>query len=347
MSASDILFVVLELLASGILLWSMRLLYNRYKRTGDGKDKLLFIGSIIGFIVYVPLTIVSLLELQLTGLPLFLQNLGIYAFILIEFSLLAYAYYMAERNEINLEVLVDEKSKELVAHTINEREAIDKLRRQHAQELITGARRLSEQIRDGIEKPLKDSLNLVFLLKQNPDLMETYADSLEEYLEKITSSVKEIEEKTSVGELKIGFEDLSELVQKAIDAVDPSEGIKVEYNPVFHAAAIDPVKMFLVMENIIENAVEAMGSTGVLGVSIELVDDMLNISISDTGKGIDDKDQGKVFTPFFTRKENGLGLGLVYCMDVVKAHGGNITFDSSKGGTTFIVSLPKSSSYKL
>jgi two-component system NtrC family sensor kinase len=39
----------------------------------------------------------------------------------------------------------------------------------------------------------------------------------------------------------------------------------------------------------------------------------LVISISDTGKGIDDEDRDKIFTPFFTRKPSGLGLGLVYC----------------------------------
>ena len=182
-------------------------------------------------------------------------------------------------------------------------------------------------------------------MKQNPDLALTYADSIEAYLEEVTDVVENIQKKTSVGELKLGIQDISELVQKAIDVVEKPAGIKVVYDPEFHALSVDPVKMFLVLENLIDNAVEAMGSVGVLGITIEVVDDVLELSVSDTGKGIDEKD--KIFTPFFTRKPNGLGLGLVYCNDVVVAHGGTIGFESDRKGTTFKIPLPKTSNYTL
>jgi signal transduction histidine kinase len=172
--------------------------------------------------------------------------------------LLVYAFGVVENNEINLEIMVDDKTAELVSLKLKEHEELDRLRRQHTPELITGARRLSEKIHDGIDKPLKDSLNYIFLMKQNPDLCLAYTDSIEAYLEEVSN----IQKKTSVGKLKKGFEDISEIVQKAVDGVHMPVCLKVVYESEFHAVSVDPVKMFLVFENLIDNAVEALGFLG-------------------------------------------------------------------------------------
>lgn len=347
MPIMDLFYVILELISLAILGWSLRLLYRRFERTGNNRDRQLFLVSILGLILYLFLTYQEYSDITLTTEWMHVSNIVLYMFIIIEFGLLAFAFNHVETNEQNLEKIVEQKTEELVDQKLKEHEEIDRLRRQHTQELITGARRLSEQINDGIEKPIKDSLNMLFLMKQNPDLYESYADSIEERLEDVSKVVSDIEKKTSVGELKIGFEDISELVQKAIEANDPPLGVEIRFEPQFHALAVDPVKMFLVLENVIENAIEAMGSKGVLGVTIEPENGDLNIPVSDTGKGISDEDRDKVFTPFFTRKSDGLGLGLVYCKDVVMAHGGSISFDSDNMGTTFTITLPKSSKYVL
>lgn len=347
MPLSDYMYLVLELFTGYILLLALRLLYRRFERTGKNQDRQLFLFSILGLVLYVLITYVELTDQIPTGIWFHFHNIGVYSFIILELGLLVQAFRMTEQNELNLEKIVEEKSEELVENKLKEHEEIDKLRRQHTQELITGARRLSEQINDGIDKPIRSSLNMIFLMKQNPDLYETYADSIEEQLERVSHVVEDVKKKTSVGELKIGFEDIGELIQKTIDSVHMPVGVKVVFDPQFHALAIDPVKMFLVFENIIENAVEAMGNTGVLGIFIEADNGELHISVSDTGPGISEEDKPKVFTPFFTRKEDGLGLGLVYCKDVVMAHGGAITFESDSKGTTFTVTLPKTSNYVL
>jgi len=69
----------------------------------------------------------------------------------------------------------------------------------------------------------------------------------------------------------------------------------------------------------------------------------VGLSVSDNGEGIRDEDRGRVFEPFFTTKPagRGTGLGLPVVMNIVLAHGGDITFNSRLGsGTTFVVSLP-------
>lgn len=68
-----------------------------------------------------------------------------------------------------------------------------------------------------------------------------------------------------------------------------------------------------------------------------------DISISDTGPGIDPEDRGKIFEPFFTKRSGGSGLGLAVCMGIVRAHGGTISAENKPDrGATFHVRIPDS-----
>ena len=68
---------------------------------------------------------------------------------------------------------------------------------------------------------------------------------------------------------------------------------------------------------------------------------MVEIQISDTGKGIAPEDLSKIFMPFFTRKPTGTGLGLSITQRIILEHGGTIEVDSQLNkGTTFYVKLP-------
>jgi two-component system sensor histidine kinase DctS len=65
------------------------------------------------------------------------------------------------------------------------------------------------------------------------------------------------------------------------------------------------------------------------------------LSVSDTGVGIPEEAARMIFTPLYTTKAKGVGLGLSFCKRVVEAHGGSIGFASKQGeGTTFNVRLP-------
>ncbi len=70
-------------------------------------------------------------------------------------------------------------------------------------------------------------------------------------------------------------------------------------------------------------------------------DDILEISVTDTGIGIDDEYIDKIFDPFFTTRAKGAGLGLSITYRIIEKHGGSIKASSKKGkGTTFIINLP-------
>jgi len=87
--------------------------------------------------------------------------------------------------------------------------------------------------------------------------------------------------------------------------------------------------------NLIKNAVEAMPKGGVLTVKTSIGDQYVQVSISDTGPGIDQENRSHVFSPFFSTKNKGSGLGLAMTKKIVEDLGGEVGLESVEGvGTT-------------
>ncbi len=107
------------------------------------------------------------------------------------------------------------------------------------------------------------------------------------------------------------------------------------------AVAVDEHQMQEVFMNLINNAREAMPGGGTLELATAVEGDRLRLDFRDTGGGIPEKDRKSIFEPFFTTKTDGTGLGLSVCYAIVKAHGGEINFESDPNvGTTFTIWLP-------
>ncbi len=109
---------------------------------------------------------------------------------------------------------------------------------------------------------------------------------------------------------------------------------------------VDAKQIEQVLLNLIINAVQAMPNGGELTISTQYLRqvDKVQIIIEDSGIGIPEDIQDKIFQPFFTTKEKGTGLGLTLCKEIVLKHSGNLTFESRPGkGTTFIMELPAGS----
>lgn len=93
--------------------------------------------------------------------------------------------------------------------------------------------------------------------------------------------------------------------------------------------------------NLLVNAYQAMGETGTITISMIKQDHGCLINISDTGKGINDQDLKHIFSPFFTTKQKGNGLGLSETHKIIQAHFGNMEVHSKLGsGTSFTIFLP-------
>ncbi len=120
---------------------------------------------------------------------------------------------------------------------------------------------------------------------------------------------------------------------------------RIELQPGLPPVFADDKQMQQVFLNIMLNAYQAMQSGGVLGVTSSLViqNDIayVHVDISDTGSGIPPQILEKIFTPFYTTKAQGTGLGLPICNKLVKLHKGDIRVTSNDAsGTVFTVELP-------
>jgi len=93
--------------------------------------------------------------------------------------------------------------------------------------------------------------------------------------------------------------------------------------------------------NLVNNAVEAMPAGGKLSIITKRLPDSLILKVIDTGGGIPKETTDNLFTPFFSTKGRGLGLGLCISREIIEAHQGNIAVNTEiNKGTTFIVTLP-------
>ena len=106
----------------------------------------------------------------------------------------------------------------------------------------------------------------------------------------------------------------------------------------------DSAQLQQVFTNLVINGIQAMPEGGKLTISALLTEDgWVQVSVRDTGVGIPAQNMSKLFTPFFTTKPmgKGLGLGLAISYGIVERHGGKIDVQSEVNkGTTFTVSLP-------
>jgi PAS domain S-box-containing protein len=124
-----------------------------------------------------------------------------------------------------------------------------------------------------------------------------------------------------------------------------------EYAPDLPKVRVDFSQMHQVFLNLFLNAIQAMPNGGELKIKAESIavaplvnpgKDYVQISISDTGKGISTHGINKIFDPFFTTRSKGIGLGLSITYQIIKKHGGSVKVESKVDkGTTFILTLPK------
>jgi signal transduction histidine kinase len=104
---------------------------------------------------------------------------------------------------------------------------------------------------------------------------------------------------------------------------------------------VDSEKLKRVSVNIIKNAIDAMPRGGELRITSKESDDNLEIAFIDTGTGIPEDVMRKLWTPLFTTKASGIGLGLCICKRLVEAHGGRISAETAADkGTTFRIIIP-------
>ncbi|HXX81745.1 MAG TPA: ATP-binding protein [Thermodesulfovibrionales bacterium] len=104
----------------------------------------------------------------------------------------------------------------------------------------------------------------------------------------------------------------------------------------------DEVLLRQAFTNLVQNAVDSMPQGGDLRFGFSAEPDSLEITVSDTGHGVPEEIQDKIFLPFYTTKDKGTGLGLAIVHKIIVSHHGSISMENREKGTTFRVRLPLS-----
>jgi len=146
-------------------------------------------------------------------------------------------------------------------------------------------------------------------------------------------------------ELQIEDCDIEQVLSEVLDLVSArarSTGIGIVREP----GSLPQIKAdheFLrtCLLNVVKNAFESMPDGGTLTVSSTFDDNQLTLIIKDTGAGVSADNLDKLFTPLFSTKKNGLGLGLALTRRVIEEHGGKVRLESEPGrGSSVAISLP-------
>lgn len=134
--------------------------------------------------------------------------------------------------------------------------------------------------------------------------------------------------------------ELAPLIEEVIvfSTPDSSAGIDLNIPPGIYVN-VDREKLFRVIVNGIRNAMDAVDETGRITISSSERGRWVEIAIEDTGEGISQKDPDRLFTPFYTTKTDGTGLGLAYAKKVVEAMGGAIKLTNRTGGPGAVLTV--------
>lgn len=209
-----------------------------------------------------------------------------------------------------------------------------------------------------LRTPLTIMRGEIELALRNPKKPEQYQQLLGSLLEEIMRLSRILDDllliaKTEIGERPIEMQtlDLGEIVEEIADEAEMFAGqtdIKFELGETCEAFIEgEPLRIRRVLLNLIDNAVKYNTRNGSVRLSMQKDDEMVSVSVSDSGIGIPEESIPRLFERFYRVDDStatgrkGTGLGLYLVQWIVRNHGGTITVHSEKGkGSTFTVRLP-------
>jgi len=182
---------------------------------------------------------------------------------------------------------------------------------------------------------------------ENPLFKKNMTDILSDTIRKMDAIVKRFREERQHVIVKLRV-DINQILSELIDGLPHRvrRNVQIE-NHVSELPLVwgDPFYLHNAFHSIIENAIEAMPEGGILRVKTKLIKQRnkpkISIEITDTGVGMTRSFLDKLFSPFVSTKEQGLGLGLFTSQQIFALHQGKIEVESAPGmGTTFRILLP-------
>src|SRR6187401_1684420 len=216
-------------------------------------------------------------------------------------------------------------------------------------EKLAANERLIRMLAHEIRNPLNNiilSIDQLLPLEKDED-QKSFMDIIQRNSLRINNIITELLNLAKPSDLIILEHSLQDIMDDSIDRTADRiklQNIQVKKNYPLETVLIqaDREKLIIAFTNIIINAIEAMGTNGLLNISITESDEGYEVCIKDNGKGFSREYQPRLFEPFFTMKKNGMGLGLTVAYSILQSHNARIRAQSKENeGTEFQVSFKK------
>jgi len=203
---------------------------------------------------------------------------------------------------------------------------------------------LASNIAHDIRNPLATIRSSVTRIeKQNKDANDTVKQETERIkrsISRMNHQVEDVLNYVRITPLNLSENSVNELIKTCANSLVLPQNIKVNIPTQDIEISCDNDKFRVVIENLILNAVQAIGdNNGEITIKTAQDDENITISFENNGPNIPEEDLEKVFRPLFTSKLKGTGLGLSSCMNIINQHNGTITVTNNP--VTFTVKIPK------
>jgi len=214
---------------------------------------------------------------------------------------------------------------------------------------------LLEHVVQRVGHQLRNPLALINLYAENlclglpPGSWQEQAAIIRETIQDLDSNLTELIYCGQKTKLRITLQDLRTIVAESIQGLQPlinQKQLQICYPDTSTILAIDRLQMKQVFDNLLSNAVHFSPESGTIHCNWQIFQGEVLIQIADRGPGISPEDLKKIFTPFFSRRPGGTGLGLTIAKKIVLDHQGSLWVQNSfQGGAQFCLSLPRPMTY--
>ncbi|MFC2107425.1 ATP-binding protein, partial [Bacteroidota bacterium] len=215
-------------------------------------------------------------------------------------------------------------------------------------------REMAKQVAHEIKNPLTPmKLSVQYLEKawkdKSPDWeqrLKRFTKTIVEQIDSLSMIASEFSDFAKMPAARVEDADLKEVIQSGLELYRDYNNITInfKYNKTFdYSIKADKKQLLRVFNNLIKNSTQALSDNpdGKIDISLTQEADNYHISIRDNGPGIPEEISNKIFSPNFTTKTSGMGLGLAIVNSIIESYGGSITFESEvHKGTVFHIKLP-------
>ena len=205
---------------------------------------------------------------------------------------------------------------------------------------------MAARITHDLRNPLTTIKNSIEILKiKKPEIVkdnQQYFDMMHDAASRMNHQIDEVLGFVKIKQPEKTNVKFQELLSKILETIELPNNIEIKIPKEDHTIWCDSIQLQNVLINLILNSIQSIGKDhGKITINLEKEDEYDKITIEDTGGGIPESSLETIFEPLYTTKQNGTGLGLVSCKNIIESHKGKIyAQNSSKEGAIFTILIP-------